>query len=159
ILQNCPGTVVLQDVDAQVPSTAAVQVENCARAVLLDSRVIGGVLAQDSTLWIANAEITGGHITYLGRGGGARGPAPNSVLHVWRTSIRGGDNRSFSCEDFSVDGGPGILAVDSTVNLFGGPSSLVAGGWGGSSGDGFFCFPDPSGPGLKLTGNSHARIQ
>jgi hypothetical protein len=159
LLQNCPGTVVLQDIDAQTPASNAVQVENCARAVLLDSLVIGGVLAQNSTLWIANADITGGRTSPFGGNGTPGVQVTNSVLHVWRTSVRGGDNRSKICFGVSVDGGPGILAVGSTVNLFGGPSSLVAGGWGGSTGSDLGCSPDPGGPGMKLTVNSHARIQ
>src|SRR5262245_13660615 len=162
-LQNCPGTVVFQDVAAQSLCSTALQIESCARVVLLDSSVfgIGGVFAQDSTLWIANAEINGGSNFFCWGDGTPGVKVVNSVLHAWRTSIRGCDNRGnedpfgFS----STDGGPGILAVGSTVNLFGGPSSSMAGGWGGVSGDGFFFHHDPGGPGLKLTENSHARIQ
>jgi len=166
LLQDCPGTVVLQDMDMEVFGfLSCVTVDNCARAVLLDSHVtsagfvgLSGVFVQDSTLWIANVEIIGGDLLREDASPGVQ--AVNSTLHVWRTSIRGGDLGGALGDDESSNmvGGPGIRAARSTVNLFGGPTSSVVGGRGGSVVV-FDTFPLPGGPGLQLTQDSHARIQ
>ncbi len=166
LLQDCPGTVVLQDVFMDSGfGLPALQVESCARALLLDSRVFGGgaahlacVFARDSTLWIANAEIT--NLTFFFESAGPGVHLLNSTLHAWRATIRGGDLGGaidFTGED-SLEGGHGILAAGSTVNLFGGPTSSVVGGQGGTSNK-FGAVPFPGGAGVRLTGNSHARIQ
>jgi len=138
LLQNCPGTVVLQDVN--VPDTlvfeAGVQVESCVRALLLDSRVTasfqeGAVRAQDSELWIANSEITGLFALGFLFFGAAPGVAVvNSTLHVWRSQILGGGGDVITSPKMGGPGGAGIEARGSTLDLFGGPGSQVTGGLG-----------------------------
>jgi hypothetical protein len=140
-LQDCPGTVVLQKV-----RSSGVLVEHCARAVLLDSEIfLGGVSVLDSELWLANSVIP-----FFG-GGGV--DLVNSTLHVWRSEIYGSSARGTP----NGDGGPALNAVGSTVNLFGGPGSYISGGDGGYP-DGFGS-GGAGGPGVRLTQNSHARIQ
>src|SRR6185503_16430388 len=102
-LQNCAGTVILQDLTVDPEATWSrggdgILVDHCARAVLLDSRVFvgdrlgastiivgaSGVVGLDSTLWIANTEISG-----IDRGGTGVDPGVTvvrSTLHLWRTS-------------------------------------------------------------------------
>ena len=165
LLQNCPGTVVLQDVT--VPDIlvfeAGVQVQSCARALLLNSQIhasfeTGAVEAHDSELWIANSDIAGLFTLGFLFFGAAPGVAvENSTLHVWRSEILGGGGDVLTSPKLGGPGGAGIEARGSTVDLFGGPDSQVTGGMGPF--DGGVLFPYAGGPGLALLQNSHALIQ
>lgn len=169
LLEDCAGTVVLQDGLFGLPflnGLTTLRVESCARVVLLDSRVFGGgsnepglgaasaVFALDSTLWVANSEITGGDSDDSFDDDSPGIHVVNSTLHVWRTSIRGADHGGQTCDECAFDGGPGIRAVGSIVNLFGGSTSQVVGGQGS-----WWFYDGEGGPGIELANHSQARIQ
>ena len=172
VLRNDAGTVVLHDVLVDSPlSGFGALIEDCDRVVLLACRflnagttgvtsVASAVSVTDSTVWIANSEIGGRTPTFTGfLLPGAFGiSAKGSTLHVWRSAIQGGDASTGKPGLFiTPNGGTGIRADGSEVNLYGGPTSEVRGGDGeiqpifGSIGQG--------GPGLDLANGSTARIQ
>lgn len=167
VLRDCAGTVVLHDVQMSLSGEGlvGVRIESCERAVVLGSRIRnagvfganrGGALSVvDSEVWIANTEISGTDDCCFATRASHAIESVNSTLHVWRSQIRGG--RASSKQDREIaDGGIGIRAVASTVNLFGGPTALVEGGEGY---EGVFGPPFPGGPGMELTQGSTARIQ
>ena len=168
-LQNCSGTVVLHEVDVfdAGSSFTGVRIENCRRVLLLDSSIHSGmfgsnrggaVSVQGSELWIANSFITGNNDCCFGVRASHAVELVSSTLHVWRSQIRGGNGNAKQGSGMLADGGTGIRAVGSTVNLFGGPTALVAGG-PGSSEEAFGAINSPGGPGMDLAQNSRARIQ
>src|SRR5262245_20355699 len=174
-VSNCAGTVVLEDVliggtstiPSTGPGTTGVQIDGCQRALLTGSIVhagvdglsrTGAIVAQNSELWIDNTEVVGvGDECCFATRAPHGIEAVNCTVHVWRSRIRGGD--AGAKQDGTVaDGGTAIRAVGSTLNLFGGPTSEVAGGRGYEEsifGDQSY----PGGPGLDLGQNSKARIQ
>src|SRR5262245_664405 len=171
-VQDCPGRVVLQDVILPIvdPEKIGVQIESCARAVLLDVQIAGAghyggfgdtargaVFAQDSALWIANSEIHGtteGSSVTTEASHGVE--VENSSLRVWRSRILGGSNPP-TMKGSAGDGGTGIRAVSSRVELLGGPTSEVTGGDGSYASVGMQDWP--GGPGVDLLQDSSARIQ
>jgi hypothetical protein len=173
LIRDCQGTVILQDMVVQAgASDTGLEVERCSRVMVLDSRITGGsdgaffggnpsgsgIQAANSTLWIANSEIACEALfPFASPGVEVR----SCTLHVWRTSIRGADLGGELSDEIGDDGGHGLLAVGSTVNLFGGPGSAVIGGQGSLIEDpieiGHYAFQ--GGYGLNLTQGSHARVQ
>lgn len=165
-LDDCPGTVVLQGIVAPASSfTVGVQAVNCARAFLLDCDITGGVpgaigavLAQNSELWIDDSRITGVSTTEIFRALATPGvEVIASTLHVWRSRIRGGDLGTTLMLLGPTPRAPGIRAVLSTVEHFGGPGAEVSGGMGvfdATLGQGL-----PGGSGVDLIQNSSARFQ
>ena len=169
LLRNCAGTVVLQDVVVPRSSDGVIcmRIENCNRAVLLDSLLTGGIfdlvsprgaiVVQSSQFWLANTSVSGTEDdTFVVRASLGIELA-DSTLHAWRSQIRGGDALGKAAGVAGLaDGGVAIRAVRSTVNLFGGPGALVAGGHGHPP---FFGPTTPGGSALDLAESSHARIQ
>ena len=175
LLFNCQGTVILHDavvVTASDSGSSGLRVEFCPRVMVLDSRIAGcsgccffsppeaggGIWAVRSTLWIANSTITCEGGFPLSSPGVH---ALNSTLHVWRTSIRGVDYGGVVQDLIGADGGEGIRAISSTLNLFGGPGSAILGGQGSfvsDDGEGGTAAL-PGGLGLRLSQGSHARVQ
>ena len=173
LVQNCPGTVIFHGSLAS-SFTIPMRIEACARTMVLDSIVRGGgdfssapfffsspaLSAQDSTIWIVDSTVEGRVGVQFG-GDPIAGPGlhvVNSTLHAWRSSMRGGDHQGADCNcDAIVRGAPGIQAVGSTLDLFGGPTSEIIGGQGGRGGP--FGSPDPGAPGVDLRSSSRARIQ
>ena len=98
-LENSPGTLALQDVVIRYDprdsnATIGVQLENCARVLLLDSRILeagivevqtGALVARNSELWIANSEIRGTHDGFFALSGSHGIEATDSTLRVWRS--------------------------------------------------------------------------
>jgi hypothetical protein len=169
LLSDCAGTVVLQDVFINEPTQSAtgVRVTNCRRALLLDSHILqtgvygtnrgGAVSALDSELWIASTEVSGTDDCCFAVPASHAVEVVNCTLHVWRSQLRGGNSISKQSGGNLADGGTGIKAVASTVNLFGGPTSVITGGQGH---DGFLFGPNsPGGPAIDLAQGSSARIQ
>jgi hypothetical protein len=132
---------------------------------VLDSRIqagsaqlgIGAVFARISEVWIANSDITGvaipvifGH--YIETTSAL--DLARSRLRLWRSRLRGGDGAP--ALKASNDGGAGIRASHSLVELFGGPSTIVAGGAGAGPQAGG---PSHGGPGMDLRESSHVRAQ
>lgn len=166
-LENCAGTVVLQDLLLPDRSTFVVglQIESCARVLLEESELFAGVpggrgaiLAQASELWLVDSEITGESFTETHEAGAAPGvELENSSLHVWRSRIRGGSCGTVLKLFGLGRGGAGILATTSTVDHFGGPGAEVSGGTGAF--DSLLRLGQQGGPGVDLLQNSHARFQ
>jgi hypothetical protein len=169
LLSDCAGTVLVHDVliDHSTASGTGVRVSSCARVVLADSRILragifgenrnGAVTASSSELWIASTEINGTDDCCFAVPASHAVAIVNCTLHVWRSQIRGGDANSKQSSGELADGGTGILAIASTVNLFGGPTSVITGGQGH---DGFLFGPNsPGGPAIDLAQGSSARIQ
>ena len=164
-VQDCPGTVVLQGLVVSLASDTGIELEDCGRALVLDSRIqagsvergLGAVFARNSEVWIANTDITGVTIPVIFAHYFFTTSAldvARSRLHVWRSRIRGGDGHP--ALKASADGGAGIRATHSSVDVFGGPDSTVAGGQGvGPQASGI----SHGGIGLELHENSHARLQ
>lgn len=75
--------------------------------------------------------------------------AQTSRLSVFRTSLRGGDGGTDLFNSFGA-GGPGLLALDSVVDL--GPGNTFTGGQGGIDPTGLGCYwvMGRGGPGLRL---------
>lgn len=159
LLRDCPGTVVLQDVNVHGADAemTGVEIQNCARAMLVDSQIDGwgGLEALDSEVWLASSIVAGG-VGYFGdspTGVSLEG----STLHAWRSRIRGGDGIAPLGPKTGAPGGVGMRALGSSVNLFGGPGSEVLGGRGIY--EPAVDFNHSGGRGLVLSQGSSARIQ
>src|SRR5262245_46916480 len=154
LLRNCPGTVILDAVD--VPGNfggTAVQVQSCARAVVLDSQLsgVGAMSALDSEVWLANVTLVAGMNGFFGQA--VTGVSlQNSTLHAWSSRIVGGDAHA-RIDEAVGPGAPGLLLVSSHADLFGGPGSELLGGRGDT-----LAMNTPGGAGLRLF-QSSARIQ
>ena len=160
LLQDCPGTVLLEDLNVPVADYGwtGVRIQNCARAVVLDSQIsgagAGALSAFGSEVWVANASLQGKANVF---DGGAEGMnLENSTLHAWRTQILGG-NAVIASPKFGGHGGTGLFLQNSRANLFGGWGSEIRGGHGDydEAVDGNY----GGGTGLFLYQNSQARIQ
>ncbi len=173
LVRASAGTVVLHDVLVDHPaSQVGLLVLGSDRVLLLSSRILdagldctgmglGAVTAASSELWIADSEISGLQpfspfgIPLPGRHGVE---VADSTLHVWRSKIRGGDAEpGFTSSSITPDGGAGIDATDSTVNLYGGSvDDEIRGGDGDVS---LSLVVGEGGPGVALQAGSSARIQ
>jgi hypothetical protein len=160
LLQDCPGTVVLADLSVSVTNYGwtGVRVQNCARAVVLDSQIsgagAGALSALGSEVWVANSSFQGKPNFF---DGGAEGMhIQDSTLHAWRTQILGGDALS-PAPKFGGYGGTGLFLQNSRADLFGGWGSEIRGGHGDYEEDVDLNYR--GGTGLFLYQSSQARIQ
>ncbi|MEM7305792.1 MAG: hypothetical protein AAF682_03945 [Planctomycetota bacterium] len=170
LVRDCAGTVVLHDLLVDFPgSQVGVQVEDCARAVLLACRVLdggavdvvpttGAVTVRDSELWLADSELVGLSPAFFSVAPGNHGlRLSGSTARVWRSTLRGGDaSNGKPGLDFGV-GGAGVHASDSVLTLYGGPVGELQGGDGVQTG--LFGFNFPGGAGVDLLDGSSARVQ
>ena len=113
--------------------------------------------ASGSELWIVDSTITG----EFGASGFAEdGDHAVSVLdgslHVWRSTLLGGNGVGGKGLFVTPDGGDGIRATSSSVTLYGGPEGEVRGGDGAFGG---FAGHGAGGAGLRLSAGSTAQIQ
>jgi hypothetical protein len=169
VLSNNAGTVVLHDLRVSYQfSQMAVSAEASARVLLLNAEILeagthgtaapnAAVSVSGSELWIASSTITG----EVGASGfaeeGDHGVSVvNGSLHVWRSTIRGGDGVGGKGLFVTPDGGDGIRATSSTVTLYGGPEGEVR---GGDSAAVFFGGHAAGGAGVRLEGGSAAVLQ
>lgn len=165
LLRNSPGTLVLQDVLVRGGlAGVALQVENCERVLLLHSRLLdsgrtglglGALEAVQSTLLIANSELSGAGDVFTSQLACPALSAHGCTLHVWRTRLVGGSSFGKAAGFGPADGGAGLRAESTRVTLYGGPGAELLGGRGGGSLFG----GHPGGPGLELLSGSSARIQ
>lgn len=171
LLMDNAGTVLLHDLRVSHPgSDVGVWSESCARVLLLGAEILeagttslagpnAAVFARHSELWIADSTITGGNDVIPA---GSANPGDEGVyvfggtLHVWRSTIRGGDGVSGTGSFISPGGGHAILAHSSSVTLYGGPEGALEGGDGALA---FFGGSAPAGNGLYLAQGSTGRIQ
>jgi hypothetical protein len=147
-------------------SQVGLRAESCARVLLLDSEILaagqphrGTVQAASSALWIANCTVTGEDTTTTGfsSAGGHGVELDASELLVWRSSIRGGDADSAKPTVNSTEaGGMGIAAAASSITVFGGPGSEIAGGDGIVE---LFGAPTPGGAAARLAAGSSLVLQ
>jgi hypothetical protein len=169
-VEDSPGTVVLNDLVLPVAEVArpGLAIENCARVFVLESVVRGGILggfartqggavrASISQVWIANSEIEGTDGDPSVTQQGAHGLELDACeVHVWKTRIRGGGSGN-TLMGSTGDGGSGIRAVTSRLDLLGGPDSEIRGGDGAHEATTNLNYA--GGPGVELIG-SLARIQ
>jgi hypothetical protein len=167
---SCSGTVVLHDIVIEPGvEQVGVRVENCTRVMMLACRILdagtpgtSAVRVTDSTLWIADSEVTGRTPQddfHLLKAGAVGVDAGSATLHVWRSSLRGGNGNTVFAEAFGSPaiGGAGVAASASIVNLYGGPVGEVRGGDGGAGP--FFGQCYSGAPGVDLTSGSVARVQ
>ncbi len=170
LVRNNQGTVVLRGIRVDHPSSEiGVEIIRSDRVLLLFSEILeagtrngatvgGAVVAVLSEVWIAGCEITGGSLlTPFNEPGRPGVQVASSALHVWRSTVRGGDALGGLPDPFAAAaGGSGVDAQDSTVVLYGGPpGDHVRGGQGAVS---YFGANGAGGPGVDLR-NSSARIQ
>jgi hypothetical protein len=167
VLENSAGTLVLQNVtivqDPFEGSLVGVRSTACARVLLLGSRILsageldtqtGAVVVQQGDLWIAGCEIRGSDDPYFALSGPHGVQATDATVRVWRSQIVGGDSDGKNGIG-DAQGGDGIRATRTSVELYGGPGTLVRGGDGEEAlfEEGF------GGPGVELLDHSSARIQ
>jgi hypothetical protein len=169
VLANNAGTVVLHDLRVSfVFSQIGVSADACARVLLLDAEILeagtygsaepnAAVAASGSELWIVDSTITGefGASGFAEDGDHAVSVVDGS-LHVWRSTLLGGNGVAGKGPFVTPEGGDGIRAMGSTVTLYGGPEGEVRGGDGAF---GSFAGHGAGGAGLRLSAGSSARIQ
>jgi hypothetical protein len=168
---DCAGTVVLQGLTLldRGFEVLGVELDRCARVLLLDSRISGGtqehsvggavhgaVVVRSSELWVANASIAGS-VLYgdLFNHASSGIDSTSSTLHVWSSQVQGGDLTYQGVGSDLGPGGSGILAVGSSLDLFGGPGAGIRGGKGTID---FLTGSSPGGPGIELRQGSRATI-
>ena len=165
LVEDCPGTVVLSDVNvtpAQAPF--GLYANRCARLMVLSSRVENagggaGLAAVASEVWLANSLVAGDLASF---GISAEGPdgitLEDSSLFLWRSSVLGGNAVTGKpLLLIGPHGGDGIAADNSDVVVYGGPEGLIVGGNGGPAGA--FHGPGDGGAGVRLLNGSSARLQ
>jgi hypothetical protein len=143
-VENSAGTVVLHDLELPLTGfgVPGLLVVDCPRVLVLDSLVRGGVLggfgatprgalyALRSGLWIAGCEIAGANGDHFVTQEGAHALEVSSCeVRLWSSRLFAGGS-GMTLMGSGGQGGTGLLAVASRVELFGGPGSEILGGHG-----------------------------
>lgn len=125
-IQNC-AQVVASRVRA-LGSTTTFPIPSIGGASQLDG--LSGFAIDNATVWMMDCEADGNATKYgfsgIGGDGGAGIRAMNAMLHVGRSTIRGGQSAGRQPGVAGL-GGPGISAIGTSILVHGGAGNLIAG--------------------------------
>ena len=172
-VHDCAATVVLHDVRAGLQPFSSgpgigVNLRDCERVLLLSSTIDGAgtdalaaVEVLRSELFMADSTVVGLTNAFSGFiSSGAMGlRADESTVRVWRSTLEGGDGSGGKpvFPGTAGNGGAGLVAIDSTVELFGGSVGELRGGDGGPPG--LFGAIGQGASGLVLEQSAVVRVQ